>query len=141
MIVIWEKFVQTLTNFCNLIENFSKVLKKILKVFKKILIKIWKNLTKIWNFFLQSIFLLSALKLCVRGERSPGFPLVPLLLFHVYMIFIIELKIWLQNPPKSGGGADYIEKLSSKIWGGRPPSPRQRNPCLKYLHIVWKLSI
>ena len=33
--------------------------------------------------------------------------------------FIIELKISLQKPPKSG--VDYIGKLSSKIWGRLPP--------------------
>ena len=29
------------------------------------------------------------------------------------------------------GGAECIEKSFSKIWGGgRPPTPRQRTPCL-----------
>ena len=43
--------------------------------------------------------------------------------------FIIELKHFTTKPAKIGGGADSIEKISSKIWGGAAaPCPRLQTP-------------
>ena len=83
-----------------------------------------KNFLTIDSHFISS-------KNFVFGEkRFPGPPfLEPLLLSHVYMIFIIVLYIWLQNPPKSWGRI-ILTNFPLKSWGeGRlPPDPRQRTP-------------
>ena len=107
MIVIWENFVKVWTNFGNLIENF-KSFKKILKFLKKTLIKFWKNLTKIWNVSFKRFSFSQLKKLYYRVKT-----------FHY-------------KTRQNLGGVDSIEKLSSKIWGGRPPPlpPRLRTPWL-----------
>ena len=64
MIVIWEKFAKVWTNFENLIENFQSFSEN----FNKILEKFNENL----KFCLLLMLILSSLKICVRGERSPG---------------------------------------------------------------------
>ena len=62
-----------------------------------------ENLNENLKCFLQSILILSALKLYYRVKNFTTKP----------------AKIW----------GDSIEKLSSKIWGcGRPPAPRLRTP-------------